>query len=135
VKRLVAALAFALLAGTGSLPLLHVHLYGEHDHPDHHHGPALHSHGHRALEQAAPGRGPARPQVGPCGPDAHVLALQATLAPSPDYPLSLLVPAKAAPALAAAPLRPLVARREVRAHSPPGLTDSPLRAPPSHLPA
>jgi hypothetical protein len=117
-----------------SLPLLHVHLYGDHDHAEHHHGPAFHVHEH-AQAQSVGSAVPRGPLLGPCAPDAHVAARTATLATSPD---SLVVPALAPAVTVAAnpvPPRPFMARPEVRAHSPPGLTDSPLRAPPHPLPA
>ena len=135
MQRIAAVLASVVLVlGNGALPLLHVHLYDDHDHAEHHHGPAFHVHGHAQAQPAYPAV-PTGPLVGRCAPDAHVLALTATLASSPDQ---LVVPALA-PAVTVvanhAPPRPFVARPEVRSHSPPGLTDSPLRAPPHSLPA
>jgi hypothetical protein len=136
VHRIAAVLVgVVLLVGNLALPLLHVHLYGDHDHAEHHHGPALHGHEHATQSHPVRRGEPAGPLMGPCEPDAHVLALTATLAPSPDQ---VFVPA-IAPATTVvanpAPPRPFVTRLEVRAHSPPGLTDSPLRAPPHALPA
>jgi len=136
VLRLIAVLAsVALILGNGALPLTHVHLYDDHDHAEHHHGPAAHGHEQAASSNPAV-LAESGPLVGPCAPDAHVVDLAATLA-TPSDPLDLTAAAPATTLLAnPAPTRPLVARHDVRAHSPPGLlTDSPLRAPPPALPA
>jgi hypothetical protein len=136
VNRLITILACAvLLVGNESLPLLHVHVYADHDHPAHHHGPAFHSHGHSANDHHTPATTSPRARVAPCEPDAHVLSLAAVAAtPSPQH----VQAAAASPTpflFTAVPPPPIEARDEVRAHSPPGLTDSPLRAPPSSHPA
>jgi hypothetical protein len=136
VHRIAAVLAsVALILANGALPLAHVHLYDDHDHAEHHHGPALHGHEQATHPHPALPARPSNPLVGPCAPDAHIVALTATLATSPT---TLVVPAIApAPTVVAnpAPARAFVSNPEVRAHSPPGLTDSPLRAPPPALPA
>jgi hypothetical protein len=135
VRRLILTLAsVALLAASGSLPLLHIHVYAEHDHPSHHHGPAFHTHGHATNDHHRPGDPPVA-RFAPCEADAHVLSLTAVAA----TPIPQSVEVEAAPlapfVLTPVPAPPLQARDEVRAHSPPGLTDSPLRAPPPSHPA
>jgi hypothetical protein len=136
VKRLITILACVwLLAGNEALPLLHVHDYADHDHPAHQHGPAIHGHGRVSHDRQAPVSSPLSARLAPCEPDAHVLSLRGVAA----------TPSQQGVHVSAAPLAPFVltlvapppleAREEVRAHSPPGLTDSPLRAPPSSHPA
>ena len=125
----------ALLVGNESLPLLHVHDYADHDHPAHQHGPAFHGHEHAATNHHEPSAPSGGAHIAPCEPDAHVLALAAVAAtPAPQHvhvvatPVTLFAFTRVAPP-------PLEPRDEVRAHSPPGLTDSPLRAPPTCHPA
>ena len=134
--RLITVLACAaLLVGNESLPLLHVHVYADHDHLTHHHGPAFHGHAPSAIDDHAPAGSSTGARVAPCEPDAHVLSLRAVAA----TPTTLSVHIAASPVApfvvgeVSAPL--LESRDEVRVHSPPGLTDSPLRAPPPSHPA
>jgi hypothetical protein len=136
VQRLITILAcVALLVGNESLPLLHVHDDADHEHPAHQHGPAFHSHEHVATGDHLPAAPEHGAHFAPCEPDAHVLSLAAVVAtPASSHvhvgaaPVTLFTCTRVAPP-------PLEARDEVRAHSPPGLTDSPLRAPPTSRPA
>ena len=134
--RLITILACAaLLVSNESLPLLHVHVYADHDHPTHQHGPAFHGHGHSASDDHAPAVASTGARVAPCEPDAHVLSLRAVVA-APTTVSVHIVASPAAPfVVGEVPAPPLEARDEVRVHSPPGLTDSPLRAPPPSHPA
>jgi hypothetical protein len=125
----------ALLAGNALLPLLHVHAYADHDHPTHEHGPALHAHGHRAIDHHPRAATSTGTFVAPCEPDAHVLSLRAVAATPTSLSVHIAV-SPVAPFLVREVSAPLLeGRDEVRAHSPPGLSDSPLRAPPPSRPA
>jgi hypothetical protein len=136
VHRLITIVAcVALLAGNESLPLLHVHAYADHDHPAHHHGPAFHGRAHDAADHHASATAPRGPQVAPCEPDAHLLSLRAVAATQPPQHVHVAAAPVALFAFTRVLTPPLGARDEVRAHSPPGLTDSPLRAPPASHPA
>ena len=134
--RLITVLACAaLLVGNELLPLLHVHVYADHDHPTHHHGPAFHDHAPSAVDHHASAGSSTGAHFAPCEPDAHVLSLRAVAAT--PTPLSVHIAASpVAPFLVSEVSEPLLeSRDEVRTHSPPGLTDSPLRAPPPSHPA
>lgn len=125
-----------MLSTAGSTVLRHVHAYADHDHADHHHGPA--AHGHSAVAHAhAPDRD-APDAHGPddaarlegCDPGEHAVSVVFTyVAPHPDHapvPVTLETILVAPPAQAWRHVTP----SDVRAHSPPRLTDAPLRAPP-----
>ena len=134
--RLITILACAaLLVSNESLPLLHVHVYADHDHPTHQHGPAFHGHGHGAIDHHAPARASTGARVAPCEPDAHVLSLRAVAAVPTTLSVHIACSAVTPFLVGEVSAPPLEARDEVRAHSPPGLTDSPLRAPPPSHPA
>jgi hypothetical protein len=118
--------------------MLHVHAYEGHDHPDHHHGPAAHSHDalidHADHTATAPAdQGSVR--LGSCDPSEHVVPFAFTcVSPTVHHVLGVgtAVPAVLAPnVLRCCRILP----RDVRAHSPPRLTDAPLRAPPVVHPA
>jgi hypothetical protein len=132
VTRLITILACAgLLVGNQALPLLHVHVYADHDHPAHEHGPAVHSHGHAPTAHHVPSTPATGASVAPCEPDLHVLSL-AAVAATPSSQTAQMAAAPRPPSLFTVVVPPLLqARDQVRAHSPPGLADSPLRAPPS----
>lgn len=128
-----------MLSTSGSAALLHVHASAGHEHAEHHHGPAAHSHApvvprhrhHHQHEVAAHGNGA---EIEPCNPGDHVvpLAFTGVAAGQADVlaPQAVAARAPAAPATTAVVLTPA----DVRAHSPPRLTDAPLRAPPvAHL--
>ena len=136
MQRLLAVVvAVAMLSTSGSAALQHVHKYVDHDHPDHQHGPsshghsaATHSHGHDAHvpDEAA--------QLEGCDPAKHAVAVVFTyVAPQPDHvpaPVTLETIIVTPPEQAWRHVSP----SDVRTHSPPRLTDAPLRAPPAvHL--
>jgi hypothetical protein len=136
VGKLIAILAcVALSGGNELLPLLHVHDYGDHDHPTHDHGPAFHGHGHGAVDDDEPAGPSPRARVAPCEPDAHVVSLRAVAATPTPLSVHILASPVAPFLVRQVSAPPLERRDEVRSHSPPGLTDSPLRAPPLSRPA
>jgi hypothetical protein len=124
--------------------MLHVHVYVRHDHPDHHHGPAAHGHGathhhhgdHETLygtERRGSRAGHADEQTtvfDACNPGDHAVQFVFTCIRADAYPVLHLT------SIVSGPLAPTVegwwrvAPSDVRAHSPPRLTDGPLRAPP-----
>ncbi len=137
VQRVLAAVvAVAMLSTFGSAAFQHVHAYLDHDHPDHRHGPASHGHsavGHshaqdsHAPDAHAPGD---VAQLEGCDPGEHAVSVAFTyVAPQPEHPP---VPVAADAIIVAPPERTwrYVAASDVRVHSPPRLTDAPLRAPP-----
>lgn len=124
------------MLSTSALPLLHVHAYVDHDHPEHHHGPASHEHSAAAHPHAWDSHAPDdATQLEDCDPDAHAVAVVFTcVAPHPDRvpaPVALATIIVAPPEQVWRHLTP----SDVRAHSPPRLTDAPLRAPPVVHPA
>lgn len=133
--------AAAMLSTSGSVALQHVHAYSDHDHADHHHGPASHAHGHAARvhrhgapdANAHPPHGAAR--LEDCDPGEHAVSLVFTyVAPQSDH---VLGPVTLATIVVTPPEQAWrhAAPSDVRAHSPPRLTDAPLRAPPVVHPA
>lgn len=137
VHRVVATLvAVAMLSISASAALRHVHAYADHDHGAHHHGPAAHVHApvahHHADDVAMPG---AHARVEGCDPAEHLVSVAvAYVAPDPPHAPQPIVMERfelTAPALVAV----VVAASDVRAHSPPRLTDARLRAPPLVYPA
>lgn len=137
VHRVIAALvAVAMLSTSGSAALQHVHAYVEHDHADHHHGPASHGHSAVAHAQAPDSHAPDshapddNARLEGCDPGEHAVSVVFTyVAPQPDH-----VPAPVTlETILVAPSEQAwrqVTPSDVRAHSPPRLTDAPLRAPP-----
>lgn len=132
---LAATVAAALLSTSGSALLQHVHAYADHDHAEHRHGPASHAH------PTPPLRAPDRHESGThqsdgaarlerCDPGEHTVAVVFTsVAPQPGH---VPVPVPLDPVIVTPPELAWrhAAPSEVRAHSPPRLTDGPLRAPP-----
>jgi hypothetical protein len=123
---LAAVVAVAMLLTSGSAVWQHVHAYIDHDHADHHHGPASHGHSMAAHPHAPDDA----VRLEGCDPGKHaVSAVFTCVAPQPGH-----VPAPVTlDSIVATP--PEQAWRhgtpsDVRAHSPPRLTDAPLRAPP-----
>jgi hypothetical protein len=130
---LAAALSLAPVAATS----LHVHTYVGHDHPEHHHGPAVHDHhsfplAPHADHETVDSHDEAGTAVTPdaCDPGDHAAAVKiacadrsavhATLAELPRRPI-------VSPSMR--PSRPL-AITDTRAHSPPAGPCLPARAPP-----
>jgi hypothetical protein len=128
-RRLATVVSVAMLSTSGSAAQ-HIHAYVDHDHGDHHHGPASHRHlvAHASVTDS---RAPdAAPRLERCDPGEHAVAVVFTcVAPRPDHvPVPSLLDANLV--TAPAPAWRTVAPSDVRAHSPPRLTDAPLRAPP-----
>jgi hypothetical protein len=137
IRGLTMILALAALAASGPLRMLHVHAYDGHDHPDHHHGPAAHSHApaHHIHHDVGSAGDAGAESLESCDPGAHVVPVVFTcisparpqvVAAEPAVLVQLQLPS-VAPAV--------VAIFDTRAHSPPRLTDAPLRAPPAVDPA
>ena len=135
VNRLITILAcVALLVGNESLPLLHVHVYADHDHPTHQHGRPS------TATSTAPSTITRRPGLRTERASLRASRTRTSCRSGPSPRLrhpecSRRRGARRAVRGREAPAPPLEARDEVRAHSPPGLTDSPLRAPPPSHPA
>jgi len=131
IRVVTIVLALAALAASGPLRMLHVHGYEEHDHPDHHHGPAAHSHtAARPLHQDVRTGDAGAIRLESCDPGAHVVPVAFTCVP----PLRPHVPVVEPTVVAQIRLPPVAPTSfpvsDTRAHSPPRLTDAPLRAPP-----
>ncbi|MEQ1897018.1 MAG: hypothetical protein ABL971_06465 [Vicinamibacterales bacterium] len=127
--------AVAMLSMSASAALLHVHASAGHEHAEHHHGPAAHSHAsvvHHHQHAGAAHRDGS--EIEPCDPADHVvpLAFTCVAAGQVDVPLPEAFDAGvlATPSTSTVAVAP----SDVRAHSPPRITDAPLRAPPiAHL--
>ncbi len=128
--------AVAMLSMSASAALLHVHASAGHEHAEHHHGPAAHSHTlvahdhqheHRHEHEAAHGDGT---EIEACDAADHVVPLVFTCvaAGQVDVPLPDAFDARVLTPPSASTVA--VAPADVRAHSPPRITDAPLRAPP-----
>ena len=138
-RGVAAVVAVAMLSMSASAALLHVHASAGHEHAEHHHGPAAHSHApvvhqHRHPHQhetATHGNGV---EIEPCDPGDHVVpmvfacvAVESLDAPLPEMCGASVLAIPSTSAVAVVP-------SDVRAHSPPRITDAPLRAPPiAHL--
>jgi len=135
VRRLFALIVCAALMPVfGPLSGLHVHDYATHDHPEHHHGPAAHS--HQAVAHADADHGDAARHLEACDAGVHAISFVFTcVTPGASHGALTAGPV----AFAALPTPPrlsaFLALSDVRAHSPPRLTDAPLRAPPLVFPA
>jgi hypothetical protein len=126
VQRSVAMLlAVMLVLAPGQLLALHVHVYADHDHPEHHHGPAVHE--HRDLPRDSED---GRAYVEACDAGAHVVSCMLTcITASPphlDADTSALVWELAAPVSS----RFANDLDDVRVHGPPPRAPSSPRAPP-----
>ena len=133
MQRVFAALvAVAMLSTSGLAALQHVHAYVDHDHADHHHGPAAHEHFAVAHSHASGSHPPDdAAQFEGCDPGEHAVSVVFTyVAPhSGHVPVTVTLETillVAPPEQAWRQITP----SDVRAHSPPRLTDAPLRAPP-----
>ncbi len=130
----IVGVAMLSVSGSGAVP--HVHAYSAAAPADHHHSPATHTH--------APVAHPEHPDsdasedvvhLESCDPHEHAIAVVFTcVAPQPDHalvPSACTAPDVAPPDHSVCHVTP----SDVRAHSPPRLTDAPLRAPPLVDPA
>ena len=127
-----------MLSISGSAALQHVHAYTGHGHEAHDddHGPAAHAHPvdvgdhHESADAFAD-----HVEIESCDPAEHAVSLRFVSAPpEPDHVPALVAVAVVAMAPPAA-VWSSAAPSDVRAHSPPRLTDAPLRAPPLVQPA
>lgn len=130
-------LALAALLASRPASMQHVHVYEGHDHPEHHHGPAAHSH-----EQADPHRHhdeiPAATsghRLESCDPGEHVVPVVFTCVSPTAQQAPLADVAVVGRVNPPDVVRCCATLSDVRAHSPPRLTDAPLRAPPVVRPA
>lgn len=122
-------LAIGVLCAPGQAAPLHIHAYSDHDHPEHHHGVAAHSHSPEApSEDASQG-------VEPCDPGSHAVSLVFVCGTPPHShtPDAEVVQ----PARPNAPSRAcgVSADPDVRVHGPPRFSQPGLRAPPAPIPA
>jgi hypothetical protein len=121
----------ALIAAPGGLSTLHTHAYTDHDHPEHHHGPAVHDYHH--LESRAEARsesGDGLPHLESCDPGEHVVSIVLACAVTPQV---LIAAAECGSAILIAPLiasQRTSDVRDVRVHGPPFRNQAPPRAPP-----
>src|SRR5688572_22365501 len=113
---------------------LHVHEYIGHDHPDHHHGPAVHDHDHPATADRDHHDDEDRDhpawQADPCEPGRHAVTIGAACACIPRAQVDLAELPGPAVVLAGAPIRSTVPFTDVRVHGPPFGARTPARAPP-----
>jgi hypothetical protein len=134
VRALTVFSCVAWLALAGALPGLHVHESQDHEHREHRHGPAFHSHPRNHVANLpADGHSPIR--IGPCDPAHHAVLLSAAIVTASGSPTLFIAPAVQGGPAAGDALERTTPLRDLRAHSPPRLTDGPLRAPPASLPA
>lgn len=122
---LVILLVPALIATIGGSSLLHTHAYGDHDHPEHHHG--LSAHGHQLVARA---RDDGAAHLKDCDPGQHTVSYAfVSAAPLRAHAAhaELTVPAAHGPDIGVAcNVRPT----DIRVHGPPPLRYSSPRAPP-----
>jgi hypothetical protein len=126
VHRVLALLLITALIATSAMePLLHTHVYTDHDHPEHHHGLAAHQH---ELEPAHPDD--ATTGVEACDAGEHAVSFASVCAAVPQVPVFLVeVGAPALPVPDLPNWQPL-GYTDVRVHGPPPRSTAPPRAPP-----
>ena len=139
-RAVATAVVCAMLSTSWSAAFQHVHADAGHEHAEHQHGLAAHVHAVPAPVAADHDAGhtdhpdPVAPPLGArlegCDPGTHAVSVTFTaVAPQPEHPLIAVT-------VDAATLAPpeyawcRLAASHARAHSPPRLTDAPLRAPP-----
>jgi hypothetical protein len=122
-----------VFASTSSqVSLLHIHLYSDHDHPEHHHGLAAHEHyrpvpHHDDDDNAS--------HLESCEPGDHAVALtMGCTPPPPGHAIDGVCPNLILAGLLV-PIRPVNEVTDIRVHGPPPLTQAPPRAPPLIVPA
>jgi hypothetical protein len=135
VPRAVAILLGLVLASAaGQVSLLHIHLYSDHDHPEHHHGLAAHEH-NRPAEHHDDGDHDQAVHLESCDPGQHAIALTMACGPQPPTQASDGVGRSLILDGLLAPIRSVTELTDVRVHGPPPLTEAPPRAPPLIFPA
>ena len=135
MRRMLASLVgLALMAAPGAVSPFHIHAYTEHDHPEHHHGPALHEHHHpQATLQHDGDHDPLRLES--CDPGQHAVSLVMACASPPHLPI--VVAERADPSRVEPSVTPTLNRLivDIRVHGPPARGRIPPRAPPADVPA
>jgi len=114
-----------LIAGSGQVSALHVHDYTDHDHPEHHHGLAVHEH-HVPDTYSDDGT----PQLEGCSPGRHTISyvfVCAAPAQSPAVNAEFETPGLAVPDLG---VHHALGITDIRVHGPPSRTQAAPRAPP-----
>jgi hypothetical protein len=138
VRRLTAPLlVLAMLALSGGAPLLHLHAYGDHEHPEHQHGLAAHEHRHAVhpAHDTDAVEGSDHATVESCEPGQHTVSLVMRGTTVTVFTIAMV---EAESAASASPSRPSIANapfEDVRVHGPPRRSRLPARAPPLDLPA
>jgi hypothetical protein len=127
-------LGLVLASASGQVSLLHIHLYSDHDHPEHHHGLAAHEH-NRPAQHHDDGDHDEAVHLESCVPGQHAIAL--TMACGPQPPTQAIDGVGRSLILDGllAPIRSVTELTDVRVHGPPPLTQAPPRAPPLIFPA
>jgi hypothetical protein len=131
VTRLTSALLVLALTFTwAQVSALHVHRYTDHDHPEHHHGPAAHEH-HADSQHGDDGAA----RLETCDPGTHATSFVFVSSAPPDS-AAFDVELDSRPAI----LAPLTSRLVLnppdrRAHGPPVVGQTSPRAPPPTFPA
>jgi hypothetical protein len=132
VRRIVAiVLGVALISTVGQASALHTHVYGDHDHQEHHHGLAVHDHHSETTDLAEADT----PRLASCDPARHAVTLVWGCADCASR--SPAVSAYDTPAVLHAPVRShtAIATTDVRVHGPPPPGQTLSRAPPVSNPA
>ena len=125
----------ALVVSTAVGASLHVHEYVGHDHPEHHHGPALHEHHHAAIadddhHDEAEDHGLPAFQANSCDPGHHAVALRMGCAQVPQLHIVIAELPSPIVVVPAAPVQSVAPVMDVRVHGPPFDSRIPARAPP-----
>jgi hypothetical protein len=123
-------LGLVLASTSGQVSALHIHAYTDHDHPEHHHGPASHEHHRSAPDQDVDG-----PHLESCDPAQHALSLTMGCAPLQQVPVLDAESASPSTLEPLIPIRAVHDLTDVRVHGPPPRTHAPPRAPPLTSPA
>jgi hypothetical protein len=120
--------AVAFVALSVCAPTLHTHAYGDHDHPEHHHGLAAHDHqglDHHAADSTA--------RVEDCDPGQHTVAVSFGCVPRPQVLTVDVVETALAVIEPDFTATTRISLADVRAHGPPLLVRTSPRAPPPDL--
>jgi hypothetical protein len=130
VHRVLALLLIpALTATSGVASLLHTHAYTDHDHPEHHHGPALHEHHHSEVAH----HDRAEVTLESCDPGQHAVSVSLG---SLSLPNLHMMDSESGHTFASRLLLSVCSikdRCDVRVHGPPSHSQIPSRAPPLPL--
>lgn len=133
VHRLLTVLLGLVVASTsGQISALHIHQYTDHDHPEHHHGPAAHDHQRPSVHHDEDDGGA---HLEPCDPGHHAVSVTMGCMPLPKAHASDAEcpnPGVVEPLVS---VHPVPAFTDVRVHGPPPLTQAAPRAPPPSSPA